>query len=175
MRIYFYINDFTSATQSGILSLETEGNLSRMSDPKLLFVLVSQTNLSILTRAPRFMAHEEVWDKGSLDGWIYAHRWTLSLPDLVLSPHCGSKWTPSPVSPNSDQCSHNKYQPKGEFSFPNTSSSQWTLASIQGISQPLNEAPGNEMIESLCCILFSFPKNRCALYQMPLYHLKSSY
>lgn len=39
-----------------------------MLGPKLVFVLFSQANVPILTQAPRFMAHEEAWDNGSLDG-----------------------------------------------------------------------------------------------------------
>lgn len=52
---------------SGILYFETERNLSRISGPKLLFVLVSQADLPVLTPAPRLVAHEEAWGKGSLD------------------------------------------------------------------------------------------------------------
>lgn len=55
---------------SEILYLETARNLSRISGPKLLFVLVSQASLPILTQAPRMVAHEEAWGKGSLDGWM---------------------------------------------------------------------------------------------------------
>lgn len=58
--------------RSGILPLEMERTLSRMSGPKLLFVLAAQANLPVLTQAPRFMAHEEAWDKGSLDAWVPA-------------------------------------------------------------------------------------------------------
>lgn len=39
----------------------------------------------------------------------------------------------------------------------------------------LTEALEEEMIESLCCILPSFPESRYALYQMPLYHFKPSH
>lgn len=107
--------------------------------------------------------------------------WMDRCPQMATAPTLpGSEphWAPTglaAISSNSDQCNDSKNQAKGEFTFPNTSSLQLTLASIQAISQPSNEAPGNEMIESLCYILFSFLKNRCALYHMPLYHLKSSY
>lgn len=63
-----------------------------MSGPKLLFVLVSQTNLSILTLAPKSRAHEEAWEKGSLDGWMPtgghcpALTW-LSAPTVAPSGH----------------------------------------------------------------------------------------
>lgn len=107
--------------------------------------------------------------------------WMDRCPQMATAPPfpCSEPhWAPTgrtAISSNSDQCNDSKNQAKGEFTFPNTSSLQLTLASVQAISQPSNEAPGNEMIESLCYILFPFPKNRCALYHIPLYHLKSSY
>lgn len=104
-----------------------------------------------------------------------AQGWSPPLPHLVLHPVVTPSSLPAQVLQILTNTSHNKNQSKGELTFPNISNSQRTLASVQGISQPLNEASGRKMIESLCYILFSFPKSRCALYQMPLFYLKSSH
>lgn len=104
------------------LYLKTKRTLPRMSGAKLLLVRVSQANLPVLTQA--HWQGRGAGVAGITAPWMDGQGWSLPLPHLALHPVVTPNGLPAQFLQILTNAVIIKNQPKGEFTFPNASSSQ---------------------------------------------------